>query len=64
MKIGKLKISKREWSWDSRKLDNPLNILRRLVCYPLMIPLAVLMYVIIMIGWGKYSADNFLGSLR
>lgn len=64
MKIGKLEISKRFWSWDGRKLDNPFNILRRLTCYALMIVLAIPMYIIILIGWGKYSADNFLESLK
>ena len=63
MKIGKLEVKDWSWKWDGRKLDNPLNILRRLVCYALMICLAVPMYAIICIGWGKYAADNFLGSL-
>ena len=64
MKIGKLKISKREWSWNGRELDNPFSILRRLICYALMICLAIPMYIIIFIGWGKYAADDFLGSLQ
>ena len=64
MKIGKLEVKDWSWKWDGRKLDNPLNILRRLVCYALMICLAVPMYIIIFIGWGKYAADTFLGSLQ
>ena len=64
MKIGKLEISNWTWTWDGRELDNPFNILRRLVCYVLMILLAIPMYIIILVGWGKYSADNFLGSLK
>jgi hypothetical protein len=53
MKIGKLEISKWAWSWDGRKLDNPFNILRRLICYALMITLAIPMYIVILVGWGK-----------
>ena len=64
MKIGKLEISKWAWSWDGRKLDNPFNILRRLVCYALMIVLAIPMYIVILVGWGKFAADDFLGSLK
>ena len=64
MKIGKLEISKQGWSWGGRKLDNPFNILRRLVCYALMILLAIPMYIIILVGWGKFAADDFLGSLK
>ena len=64
MKIGKLEVKDWSWSWDGRDLDNPFNILRRLVCYPLMFCLAIPMYIIIFIGWGKYAADDFLGSLQ
>ena len=64
MKIGKLEISKCAWSWDGRKLDNPFNILRRLVYYAFMMTLAIPMYIVILVGWGKYAADNFLGSLK
>lgn len=64
MKIGKLEISNWSWYWGGRTLDNPFNILRRLTCYALMIPLTIPMYIVILVGWGKYSADNFLGSLK
>ncbi len=53
-----------KWEYKGKKLANPFVILKRVVCYILMYMLAIPMYIVIWIGWGKHAANTMLGNLE
>lgn len=61
MKIGKLTISGWDgWKWGDRGIYNPLVILWKMA---FIIPIAILigmLYVLILVSQGKYTADEFI----
>jgi len=52
-----------KWEYKGRKLANPFTIIKRLICYILIWPFVIPLYIILWVGWGKYAADQMLGTI-
>ena len=52
------------WSVGGRRLSNPLVILFRLTVYMPIRIMGILIYIMLLIGWGKYYADNMWNNLE
>lgn len=48
----------RRWRWSGERLANPLTILRRLLAWPLMQALRVLLCIVVAAGWGVETAHE------
>ena len=53
-----------KWEYKDRKLANPLIIIKRLICLMLIWILAIPLYIVMYIGWGKYTADQMLETIK
>jgi hypothetical protein len=40
------------------------QIARRLVAYPFLLVLRILLYIVVLFGWGKHVADSVLDATR
>lgn len=51
---------RKKWAWKGRPLAAPWDILRRLLMWPILTALLNTTWLVILIGWGYYDAQEFL----
>ena len=58
------KISLRKWEYAGRKLANPFVILKRLLCFVILLAIIVPpLYMVMAIGWRFSAANSILEGL-